>query len=331
MAPTRRPSDGLLARVNFPLYSIEMVSNRHCLVAGGGGSAKTGVANGFVRIFIYIACVVYYNVKVERNFQEIYEIHHNGKHFVAEEVLRHETGSNVVMNCAVTTDGRRSYLVAGQESHCQLYHLSTSIVDEEEAAKSNEDTQPNGVSSLRNRRNSAKPSGVEHIRRNSSHIPNSSPSNSTPDLNRNVRRIRFEIQTSDSVQTDFTVKDPLQRVVRLSPSGKLMATGGTDGHIRLWSFPRMKLQFDMALHSKEADDVDFSPDSKRLVSIAKDGQAVVTSTETGKELVKLQWAVPEGSKYLFKRCRFSVYEGKAGKCRLFTIANPLGNASKLVS
>lgn len=48
MAPTARPADGLLARVNFPLYSIEMLTSRHVLVAGGGGSAKTGVANGFV-------------------------------------------------------------------------------------------------------------------------------------------------------------------------------------------------------------------------------------------------------------------------------------------
>lgn len=38
----------LLARVNFPLYSVEMLTSRHCIVAGGGGSAKTGVSNGFV-------------------------------------------------------------------------------------------------------------------------------------------------------------------------------------------------------------------------------------------------------------------------------------------
>lgn len=49
MAP-RRSKEGLLARVNFPLYSVEMLTSRHVLVAGGGGSAKTGVANGFVRI-----------------------------------------------------------------------------------------------------------------------------------------------------------------------------------------------------------------------------------------------------------------------------------------
>lgn len=49
MAP-RRLQEGLLARVNFPLYSVEMLTSRHVLVAGGGGSAKTGVANGFVSI-----------------------------------------------------------------------------------------------------------------------------------------------------------------------------------------------------------------------------------------------------------------------------------------
>lgn len=50
MAP-RRLQEGLLARVNFPLYSVEMLTSRHVLVAGGGGSAKTGVANGFVSIY----------------------------------------------------------------------------------------------------------------------------------------------------------------------------------------------------------------------------------------------------------------------------------------
>lgn len=44
----RKTNEGLLARVNFPLYSVEMLTSRHVLVAGGGGSSKTGVANGFV-------------------------------------------------------------------------------------------------------------------------------------------------------------------------------------------------------------------------------------------------------------------------------------------
>ena len=57
MAPTRKPNDGLLARVNFPLYTIGMLTSRHVLVGGGGGASKTGVANGFVsEIGLHLLC-----------------------------------------------------------------------------------------------------------------------------------------------------------------------------------------------------------------------------------------------------------------------------------
>lgn len=234
--------------------------------------------------------------------------------------MRHETGSNVVMNCAVAHDNCRSYLVAGQESHCQLYHVNMKIIDEEEFIKQKH--QQNGLTdNLRNRRNSQKPSGLDKI-------PTPS-TNTTTDSN--AKRIKFEIKPGDSIQTDFTNVDPLQRVIRLSSNMKLMATGGTDGHIRIWNFPRMIQLYDAGTHTKEIDDIDFSPDSKKLISIAKDGLAIMWSMETGKELLKLNWQQPDGAKYLFKRCRFGVYEGKAGKSRLFTISNPLGKVGKQVS
>lgn len=56
-----RANDGLLARVNFPLYSVEMLTSRHVLVAGGGGSSKTGVANGFVGVMFYL----YHGIQLE--------------------------------------------------------------------------------------------------------------------------------------------------------------------------------------------------------------------------------------------------------------------------
>jgi prolactin regulatory element-binding protein len=61
--------------------------------------------------------------------QEIFELSHDGEKFVAEEVVRHETGSSVVMNCASHSNGHRTFLVAGQESHCQLYHVNMEILD----------------------------------------------------------------------------------------------------------------------------------------------------------------------------------------------------------
>lgn len=39
----------VLARVNFPLYSVQLLTCRHIIVAGGGGTANTGISNGFVR------------------------------------------------------------------------------------------------------------------------------------------------------------------------------------------------------------------------------------------------------------------------------------------
>jgi WD40 repeat protein len=56
--------------------------------------------------------------------------------------------------------------------------------------------------------------------------------------------------------------EALQRVVRMSNNGKLVATAGTDGRVRLWSFPSLKPLHDIAAHTKEVDDLDFSPDDK---------------------------------------------------------------------
>lgn len=39
---------GLLARSEFPLYVVKALDERHFLVAGGGGAAKTGIANAIV-------------------------------------------------------------------------------------------------------------------------------------------------------------------------------------------------------------------------------------------------------------------------------------------
>lgn len=192
-----------------------------------------------------------------------------------------------------------------------MYLVNLKVVDEEEMAKSKPTTED-----ILKRRKSSKSSGVETIR--------TKPS----DVNANTKHIKFEIQPGDSVQTDFTAVDPLQRVVRISPNGKLMATGGTDGVVRVWKFPRMAKLMEFKKHTKEVDDLDFSPDSKKLVSIAKDGLGVIWDIEKEKEWKQLTWDPPEGSKYLFKRCRFGIYEGKVGKSRLFTIANPFGKVGK---
>ena len=40
------PSMGdVLARFDFPLYTLQFIDDKHFLVAGGGGGAKTGIPN----------------------------------------------------------------------------------------------------------------------------------------------------------------------------------------------------------------------------------------------------------------------------------------------
>lgn len=60
-------------------------------------------------------------------------------------------------------------------------------------------------------------------------------------------------------------------------------------------------------HSKEIDDLDFSRYENYLVSIAKDGIAVIWDYVKGKEVHRLTWKQPEGSKYLYKRCRYITF------------------------
>lgn len=238
------------------------------------------------------------------------------------------------MNCAVRNVGNNSYLVAGQESHCQLYHVNVKI--------DNFDTMPeNGrietLKPLLGRKGSATMDELNLRQRKTSHdsagIRRQSKSkvHSNSDSNKNENRcIRFDIKAGDLTQTDFTAKDPWQRVVRISLNCEYMATGGCDAHVRIWKFPNMVQLFDIKAHSKEIDDLDFSPDSKQLVSIAKDGVAIVWNVKTGKECTKLNWTHPPNAKYLFKKSRFGIYEGRKGQHRLFTISNPLGKVGKQV-
>ncbi|CAG9769169.1 unnamed protein product [Ceutorhynchus assimilis] len=283
MAPHRRNIDDVLARINFPLFTLQMLTNRHVLVGGGGGSSKTGVANGF----------------------EIFELSHDGKKFHVEEVTRHETGPNVVMNCSVSSspDKKHTYLVAGQESHCQLYHVNTDF-----AAQLNGSVETIG--------NNHEDTGEFRQRKNKTNN------------NKNTKkRLKFVLSPGDSVQTDFNGTEPLCRVVRLHPNGKLMASGGTDGDIRMWKFPGLEPLAKLKAHTKEIDDIDFSSFGNLLITIAKDGLAVLWDCVKGTEIKRLKWEQPQGSKYLYKRCRFGSIEGQQ-KSALYMLANPTGVAKR---
>ena len=123
---------------------------------------------------------------------------HDGDKFIAEEVIRHETGSTVVMNCSVYSNAKHSYLVAGQESHCQLYNVQTIIINENVETIETDKEVGKWKLSINKKNGSI--------------------------ININ-KRLKFVLRPIDSIQTDYSKDEPIQRVVRISSNGKVMATG----------------------------------------------------------------------------------------------------------
>ncbi|XP_041358183.1 prolactin regulatory element-binding protein-like [Gigantopelta aegis] len=101
------PAKGrLLANTDFPLYAVRALGDRHFLVAGGGGQAKTGVPNAI----------------------EIYEVKLVKNQLVASSLCRYDTGIQAVMNCATFYDGRHHNLATGQDDECHTYSLKYKVV-----------------------------------------------------------------------------------------------------------------------------------------------------------------------------------------------------------
>lgn len=225
------------------------------------------------------------------------------------------------MNLAVQNGQNKSTLLVGQESHCQLYNIYPKVINEDEANSEN-------TSNTRRPSNSVENNGVRRRKQSSSGIEEITNTNGTKIKKDKQKIIKFVINASDSVQTDFLPSEPLQRVVRICLNGKFMATGGTDGHLRLWSFPKMVLMSDIPAHTKEIDDIDFSPDCKFLTSVSKDSKCIIWDIVSSKNKMNLTWKTPNNTKFLFKRCRYGTVEGDVNKYKLFTISNPLGRVGK---
>ena len=59
-------------------------------------------------------------------------------------------------------------------------------------------------------------------------------------------------------------EEPLQKVCKITPDKSLLATGGVDGSVRLWKYPNLNKVREIQAHSKEIDDMDFSPNGKHV-------------------------------------------------------------------
>lgn len=235
-----------------------------------------------------------------KNGLQVFEISCTGEQVVGESVTRHFTGEFSVYSMAVkpagnNNEGGRVTVAAGHGQYCQLYSLS---LDRERGGGEE------AGDGLRHRGNGrASGAGVQE-----------------------EAKLVYKVEPLKRVQTDFHPKEPHGKVIRISGNGKLLATGGDDGHLRVWSFPELAKVHDFSTHEKEIDDIDFSPDSSKLISVSKDKRAIVWDVRKGRKHAELGWEPPQGVKYMYKRCKFACVEGDQRKYKVYTISNPVSSS-----
>ena len=72
--------------------------------------------------------------------------------------------------------------------------------------------------------------------------------------------------------------------VRISKDGKLAATAGYDGLVKLWDYPARTLKSDLKKHKGWVRSLDFSPDGSKLATAGEDGTVIIWNTADGSEV-----------------------------------------------
>ncbi|CAA6665053.1 unnamed protein product [Spirodela intermedia] len=93
----------------------------------------------------------------------------------------------------------------------------------------------------------------------------------------------------------------LQLALAFNEEGSLLATGGEDGHMRIFKWPSIELVFEQNEAKKSVKDLSFSCDGKFLASVADTGLCRVWDLDSPTIVANL--LRDNGEKFLF--CRFS--------------------------
>ena len=72
--------------------------------------------------------------------------------------------------------------------------------------------------------------------------------------------------------------------VRISKDGKLAATAGYDGLVKLWDYGARTLKSDLKKHKGWVRALDFSPDGAKLATAGEDGTVILWNTADGSEV-----------------------------------------------
>lgn len=275
-----------IARLNFPPYVALVLNQNYILVAGGGGSSKTGVANRM----------------------EVYEV--NRVTGQAVRVSSFDTGTTALMNGTVFEFEDETYVAAGGIGGiCQVFRMELSTDNDILlTGVHNNGHENDGNMFLRRRHSSSRGSDAA----TNGHVGGHKLS----PLHDDAISLNYNVQPVHSFKCDFnqnkSAKDDesFLKAVKFCPKSEALVTGGSDGHIRIWKFHSMTAVRDIPAHADEIVDLDIDLTGENLVTISRDGRSSLWRMETGDKLTDLEYVIPVATnamnpiKYKFKGCRF---------------------------
>ncbi|XP_077008500.1 guanine nucleotide-exchange factor SEC12 [Tamandua tetradactyla] len=229
----------------------------------------------------------------------------NGVHFLQLEQIdghlsasllhSHDTETRATMNLALAGD----ILAAGQDAHCQLLRFQT------HQQKSNNKAEKAG----------SKEQGPRQRKRTASAQQKSGAET-------HHEGVELSVENLQAVQTDFST-DPLQKVVCFNNNNTLLATGGTDGYVRVWQVPNLEKVLEFKAHEGEIEDLALGPDGK-LVTAGWDFKASVWQKD--QLVTQLHWQENgptfSNTPYRYQACRFGPVPDQPDGLRLFTVQIP---------
>ncbi|XP_040848893.1 prolactin regulatory element-binding protein isoform X2 [Ochotona curzoniae] len=192
----------------------------------------------------------------------------NGVHFLQLERINgqlsasllhsHDTETRATMNLALAGN----ILAAGQDARCQLLRFQV------HQQKSNNKAEKAG----------SKEQGTRQRK-------GASPTEKKPKSETQREGVELRVENLQAVQTDFS-PDPLQKVVCFNHDNTLLATGGTDGYVRIWKVPSLEKAEEFKAHEGEIEDLTLGPDGK-LVTVGWDFKGCVW--QKNKLVAQLHW------------------------------------------
>ncbi|XP_049640161.1 prolactin regulatory element-binding protein [Suncus etruscus] len=232
----------------------------------------------------------------------------NGVHFLQLEQINgslsasllhsHDTDTRATMNLALAGN----ILAAGQDARCQLLRFQTRQQQKGKGKGEKSGTKERGA---RQRKAAAAPA-----------------EESGSGSETHQEGLELSVQNLQAVQTDFG-PDPLQKVVCFNHDNTLLATGGTDGCVRVWKVPSLEKVLEFKAHEGEIEDLALGPDGK-LVTVGWDLKASVWQKH--QLVTHLLWQengpTCPSTPYRYQACRFGPVPDQPKGLRLFTVQIP---------